>query len=225
MTLTNIIVTDCVAIRLTAACDEWLVASAKKGDQHAYAELCRRYSKRTLRVVGRIMRNTEDAEDALQESLMKAFIFLCNFDERSAFSTWLTRIAINSALMRLRKRRDHRECSLDSCSGAENQGSLEIVGDSGGPEEFYISSETERRLRFAISRLLPRLRSVIEVRQSTDATVREIADALGISESAAKSRLFRARISLRTSLKHHARYLSSAALADLTSGYTKGLEA
>src|ERR1700674_5661096 len=93
---------------MTSACDESLVAAAKGGQHSAYAELCRRYSNRTFKTVHRI---TQNAEDAVQESLMKAFVHLGNFDGRSAFSSWLTRIAINSALMMLRKKRNHPSCS------------------------------------------------------------------------------------------------------------------
>src|SRR5580692_11582609 len=85
--------------------DMHLVAAAKNGDHQAYTELCRRHSKRTLRAVLRITRNIEDAEDTLQEALLKAYTHIGEFDGRSAFSSWLTRIAINNALMLLRKKR------------------------------------------------------------------------------------------------------------------------
>ena len=83
----------------TDTCDMHLVAAAKNGDHQAYAELCRRHSQRTLQTVLRITRNIADAEDTLQESLLKAYTHIGEFDGRSAFSTWLTRIAINNALM------------------------------------------------------------------------------------------------------------------------------
>jgi hypothetical protein len=87
----------------TDTCDMHLVAAAKNGDQQAYAELCRRHSHRTLRTVLRITRNVADAEDTLQESLLKAYTHIGDFDGRSAFSSWLTRIAINNALMLLER--------------------------------------------------------------------------------------------------------------------------
>jgi RNA polymerase sigma-70 factor (ECF subfamily) len=83
----------------TDSSDMHLVAAAKNGDHQAYAELCRRHSKRTQRTVLRITRNIADAEDTLQESLLKAYMHIGEFDGRSAFSSWLTRIAINNALM------------------------------------------------------------------------------------------------------------------------------
>ena len=90
---------------LAVASDEALVISAKAGMHLAYAELCRRHSTSIFRTIHRITRSEEDAEDGLQESLLKAFIHLNRFDGRSKFSTWLTRIAINSALMIVRKKR------------------------------------------------------------------------------------------------------------------------
>src|ERR1700733_10724049 len=94
------------------ACDMYLVAAAKDGDRQAYAELCCRYSQRIFRTVLRITGNTADAEDTLQEALLKAYVHIGRFEGRSAFSTWLNRIAINSALMLLRKKRSHYVYSL-----------------------------------------------------------------------------------------------------------------
>ena len=206
MSLTAVIETDRTVVSLADACDTLLVAYAKRGDHHAYTELCNRHSKRILRTVHRITRNPEDSEDVLQESLMKAFLYLPNFDERSAFSTWLTRIAINSALMILRKQRRYQACSLDSTSATENNGLLELVEHADGPEQICISNDAERRLKYAIRRLSPNLREVMEVRQSIDSNVREIATTLGLTESATKSRLLRARNTLRASLRRHASY-------------------
>jgi DNA-directed RNA polymerase specialized sigma24 family protein len=98
---------------LAVASDEALVISTKAGMHLAYAELCRRHSTGTFRTIHRITQSKEDAEDALQESLLKAFTHLYTFDGRSKFSTWLTRIAINSALMILRKKRAPPESSFD----------------------------------------------------------------------------------------------------------------
>src|ERR1700678_2407935 len=97
----------------TDICDMYLVAAAKDGDRQAYAELCRRHSKQILRTVLRITRDVADAEDTLQETFLKAYIHIGRFEGRSAFSSWLTRIAINSALMLLRKKRSHYVCSLE----------------------------------------------------------------------------------------------------------------
>ncbi|WP_263356775.1 RNA polymerase sigma factor [Acidicapsa ligni] len=217
MSLTTIIETECIVINFTDVCDERLVAYAKKGNHHAYAELCNRHSKQILGTIQRITRNFEDSEDALQESLMKAYLYLSSFDERSAFSTWLTRIAINSALMMLRKKRRHQTCSLDSASDAEHTNFLEIVEDSEGPEQLCISRDVERRLKSAIRRLSPNLREVVELHQLIDTNVKEIANTLGLTEAATKSRLLRARISLRASMARHARYLPPSELTKLAS--------
>jgi RNA polymerase sigma-70 factor (ECF subfamily) len=96
----------------TDTCDTYLVAAAKGGDYQAYAELCRRHSRRIFRTVLRITGNISDAEDTLQEALLKAYIHIGGFEGKSAFSTWLTRIAINSALMQLRKKRSQPVCSF-----------------------------------------------------------------------------------------------------------------
>ena len=93
--------------------DEWLVAAAKNGDVTAFAELRDRHFRSIMRTTYRITRNWEDAEDALQDSLLKGFLHLKDFQEKSRFSTWITRIAINSALMILRKKRGCFEISID----------------------------------------------------------------------------------------------------------------
>lgn len=185
---------------LATACDEALVAAAKHGQHSAYSELCSRHSKRTLRTVQRITRNAEDAEDVVQESLMKAYLGLENFDGRAAFSSWLTRIAINSALMTLRRRRNRPESSLDSIDDSGKARALELIATSCSPEDRILQHERKRRLHSAVSRLPPNLRSVMEIRQSHDGSLEEIADLLGISVSATKSRVLRAKAALRISL-------------------------
>jgi RNA polymerase sigma-70 factor (ECF subfamily) len=184
----------------TAVCDEALVAAAQAGEQSAYVELCKRHSKRLLRTVQRITHNIDDAEDAVQDSLMKAFVHLRSFDGRSAFSTWLTRIAINSALMLMRKRLRTLECSLDSFDDSETSRKFEIIEPSSGPEDAFLQRERERKLHHAVSRLPPNLRVVMEICASTDAGIKEIAKGLGISVPATKSRLFRAKRSLLRAL-------------------------
>jgi RNA polymerase sigma factor (sigma-70 family) len=182
---------------LTLLSDECLVAAAKSGDQAAYIELSSRHAPMVYRVVSRITRNREDTEDALQESLMRAFCHLQTFDGRSSFSTWLTRIAINSALMLLRKKRTRLETSLESSLAND---SYQHVDPSLSPERLYLQRERERNLKRAIRRLPSALREVIEVRNAKDASVREVANIVGISIAATKSRLVRARKTLTASL-------------------------
>src|ERR1700761_4558743 len=102
----------------TDSCDMYLVAAAKNGDHQAYAELCRRHSQQIFKRVLRITGNISDAEDALQEALLKAYVHIGRFEGRSAFSSWLTRIAINSALMLLRRKRSHPVYGFESRTDA-----------------------------------------------------------------------------------------------------------
>ena len=185
----------------TDSCDMYLVAAAKNGDHQAYAELCRRHSQRTLRTVLRITRNIADAEDTLQEALLKAYTHIGEFDGRSAFSSWLTRIAINAALMLLRKRRSQPVYGFEVDPEAGDFRPPEPAETSYNPEESCIQSALENELAKAIRYLPPCLRVVIQLRCQEHASVAQIAKTLSISESAVKSRLFRARSRIRTHLE------------------------
>jgi RNA polymerase sigma-70 factor (ECF subfamily) len=181
--------------------DEVLVSTAKSGDANAFVELSKRHSNRLLQTTYRITRNRHDAEDALQDSLLRAFIHLKSFQEKSSFSTWLTRIAINSALMILRKKRGCAEISIDgSDDSGETYERWEPRSLTEDPENRFARSEREELLRNAILRLPPVVREAVELRQARDYSVREIAQALGISVPAVKSRLSRARLTLRAAL-------------------------
>ena len=184
----------------TDICDMYLVAAAKDGDHQAYAELCRRHSKQILRTVLRITRDIADAEDTLQEALLKAYIHIGGFEGRSAFSSWLTRIAINSALMLSRKKRSQPVCSFESSSDVDDFKLPEPMETSYNPEESCIQNALEDEFDHAIRYLSPTLRAVVQIRYREDASVSEIAKILGISESAVKSRLLRARSKLRRHL-------------------------
>jgi RNA polymerase sigma-70 factor (ECF subfamily) len=184
----------------TDICDMYLVAAAKDGDHQAYAELCRRHSKQLLRTVLRITRNIEDAEDTLQEALLKAYVHIGGFDGRSAFSSWLTRIAINSALMLLRKKRSRPVCNFESDPDVGDFKLPEPMEPSYNPEESFIQNALEDELAYGIRYLSPSLRVVMQIRYRKDASMAEIAKMLGISESAVKSRLLRARSQIRKHL-------------------------
>src|SRR5258705_4965403 len=97
---------------------QW-IAAAKTGSRAPFGELCERHAKKVFRIIYRIMRNREDAEDAAQECFLNAFVHLKDFDGRSQFATWLTRIAINAALMKLRKNRGAREVPIDEPNPSE----------------------------------------------------------------------------------------------------------
>ena len=182
------------------ACDMYLVAAAKDGDQQAYTELCRRHSQVIFRRVLRITGNTADAEDALQEALLKAYIHIGGFEGRSAFSSWLTRIAINSALTLSRKKRAQPVYSFESGSDVDDFKLPEPMETSYNPEESCIQNALEDEFDHAIRYLSPTLRAVVQIRYREDASVSEIAKILGISESAVKSRLLTARSKLRRHL-------------------------
>ena len=188
-----------VKFAASAATDEDLVAAAKSGDHPAFVELWTRHSKTAFNMVYRITRNQDDAEDVVQDAWMKAYVHLNTFDGRAKFSTWLTRIAINSALMILRRKRARPETSLEITDG-ETWQHWEIADQTKNIEELYARHERVERLRRAIRRLQPTLRNVVEIHQSNDRSVKEIADLAGISVAATKSRLFRARKILREAL-------------------------
>lgn len=175
-----------------------LVAAAKYGESVAFDVLCERLTPRILRSLLRITKNREDAEDALQDSLLSAFVHISEFDGRSAFSTWLTRIAINSALMILRKKRTSREISLDisADSGAKPM-SWEMPDHAPNPEKRYAQNERENILHMAINALRPTVRKVVELQQLQEHSMKETAQIIGISVPAAKARLFHAKVALR----------------------------
>ena len=182
------------------ACDMYLVAAAKDGDHQAYAELCRRHSPQIFRTVLRITGNTADAEDTLQEALLKAYIQIQGFEGRSAFSSWLTRIAINSALMLLRKKRTQPVFSFESGSETDDFKLPEPMETSHNPEESCILNALENECVRAIRHLSPTLQVVAQIRYREDASLAQIAKRLGISEAAVKSRLLRARSHMRRHL-------------------------
>jgi len=177
-----------------------LVEAAKKGHSTAFAALCERHAKQLFRAARNITRNHEDAEDAVQDALLSAFVHLRKFDGRSKFGTWLTRIAINSALMILRKKRNAPMVDLggaeDSSTGGLNN---EIPDRAPNPELHYAKREEARILNNAIQELRPALRAVVQKQQLQETSIRETAAAMGISEAAAKARLFHARVKLRKS--------------------------
>ena len=192
---------DEISVKLLAATatDEVLVGAAKLGDRPAFSELWERHSSTAFKVAYRITRNRDDAEDVVQDAWMKAYVHLETFHGRAKFSTWLTRIVVNSALMILRRKRAHPETSMEVTDG-ETWQHWEVADPTKDVEELYVRHERLERLRRAICRLQPNLRNVIEIHQSNDNSVKEIADLAGISVTATKSRLLRARTILRRAL-------------------------
>ena len=179
--------------------DAALVAATKLGDDRAFVELWRRHSNRVFKAAYAITGKREDAEDAIQDAWMKAYLHLNTFNGRAKFATWLTRIAINSTLMILRKRRSHPGSSMEITNG-ESWQPFDIADQAKNVEELYARRERGERLRQAICCLRPTLRIVVEIRQSEDRSVQEIAELVGLSVAATKSRLERARKILRKAL-------------------------
>ena len=178
------------------ATDDALVAAAKLGDHPAFLELWTRHSNRVFKTAYRITGRREDAEDAIQDAWMNAYLHLNTFDGRAKFVTWLTRIAINSSLMILRRRRSHAETSMEIAVGDTWQ-RWDIADRAKNGEELYAKHERVELLRRAICCLPPTLRIVAEIRQSNNSSLQEVAELAGISIPATKSRLLRARKILR----------------------------
>jgi RNA polymerase sigma factor (sigma-70 family) len=178
--------------------DNQLLSAAKRGDRAAFGKLFERHSKKILHSALRITRNREDAEDALQECFLSGLVHLNDFDGRSQLSTWLTRIAINAALMKLRRNRYSREVSVEFVDEeGKERPRLQLIDGSLNPEDTFAEQERARLLRDALARLRPRVRAAIEICQLQECSIKETARKLGISAAAAKGRLFHARVALR----------------------------
>jgi RNA polymerase sigma-70 factor (ECF subfamily) len=178
-----------------------LVAQAKAGDQNAFSELVNRYERKIYRLAKNITRNDEDAEDVLQDAFLKAYTHLDNFKGDSKFYTWIVRIAVNEALMRLRKRKTDRTVPLDEpVELGEETVAREIAVWEDNPEAQYSQEEWRRILDEAVESLKPDFRTVFVLRDIEELSTEETAETLGISVPAVKSRLLRARLALRERL-------------------------
>jgi len=208
--------------------DERLVAAAKIGHKGAFDDLYQRHAEKMRRITHRITRNRQDAEDAVQECFLNAFLHLKNFDGRSRFSTWLTRIATNAALMKLRKNRTSREISVKDSTEAPDFRIEDVLADSlPNPEERLAKRERETILRDAIAKLRPSIRKVVEIHQLQECSLSETAEVLGISVAAAKARMFHARAALRRAreLRVVAPSISTVLVSQSTHGYVEALRA
>lgn len=178
--------------------EERLLAAAKGGDRAAFGELIGRSADKVFHTTLRITGNREDAEDALQESFLSALHHLHDFDGRSRFSTWLTRIAINAALMRMRKNRTLREVPIDiKADLGEEPETHDFASDAPDPEQWYVEHERHNILREAVFNLRPALCKAVEVYHIKERSIRETAEMLDISMEAVKGRLYHARALLR----------------------------
>lgn len=184
-----------------------LVQSAKKGDLEAFSELVKRYDRNIFRIAQHITHNEEDAQDVVQDAFLKAYQNLEQFQGNSKFYTWLVRIAVNEALMKLRRRRTDRTVSIDEDVETEEGSMPREVADWGpNPEQLYGQSELSDILKKTIQGLPPGFRTVFVLRDVEGLSTEETAEMLGLSIPAVKSRLLRARLQLRDRL---AKYFKS----------------
>ena len=178
-----------------------LVARAREGDLAAFNELVGRYSRKIYRLAKHITQNDEDAEDVLQETFLKAFEHLSDFQGQSKFYTWIVRIAVNESLMKLRKRKSDRTVPLDEpVDTGEDTVVREIAVWEENPEDKYSREELGQILDEAVQNLKPAFRTVFVLRDIEELSTEETAETLGISVPAVKSRLLRARLQLRERL-------------------------
>ena len=187
--------------RMIARDEYAFLAAAKRGDPTAFESLCKQSAGTVFRVARRMMRNNEDAEDVVQESFQLAFIHLNNFNGDSRFSTWLSRIAINAALMKLRKKH-LRDVSLDESAESEQWSArIDVEDQSLNPEQLYAQKEQQRILSEAMKDLTPGMRKAIELRELDERSTEETARIMGISVGAVKARVFHGRKKLHQRLK------------------------
>ena len=181
-----------------------LVQAAKSGDVSAFEELVRRYDRNVFRIAQHITQNREDAEDVVQDAFLKAYSNLAQFQGQSKFYTWLVRIAVNEALMKLRRRRPERTVSLDEeVKTDEDSVPREVADWSPNPEQQYSQAELREILSKTIQGLPPGFRTVFVLRDVEGLSTEETADALDLSIPAVKSRLLRARLQLRERLSRY----------------------
>jgi len=178
-----------------------LLEQARLGDSDAFATLATRYERKIYRIAKNIVQSDEDAEDVVQDALLKAFEHLPNFQGQSKFYTWLVRITVNEALMKLRKRKSDRIVSLDDDIETDEEPIVREIAVWGeDPESKYTQTELRAILDDAIQSLRPIYRAVFTLRDVEELSTEDTADALGLSVPAVKSRLLRARLELREKL-------------------------
>ncbi len=182
-----------------------LVAAAKAGDITAFETLVGRYERKIFRLTQNITQNREDAEDAMQEAFLKAFEHLQDFEGNSRFYTWLVRIAVNQALMKLRKRRPNVVSLDEDVDTGENMVPRDVEDWGPSPADRYAQTELSGILSKVIGDLDPSFRVVFQLRDIEELSTEETAEALGLTAPAVKSRLLRARLKLRQALNQYFR--------------------
>ena len=186
------------------ASDDQLLMTAQSGDHQAFIELCRRHSPMVKKRIFSIVRSHEDAEDALQDTLLRAYRHLGTFRRTCKFSTWLTTIGTNTALMILRKRKTCKEGHTDVLNDESGRWeATDYVERSLDPERQHSRHQAILVVRREVEKLRPALRSIIKQYYGAECSLEESAKTLDISLSTAKSRLMRGRKTLRWYLKRH----------------------
>jgi RNA polymerase sigma-70 factor (ECF subfamily) len=207
--LYRVMQTQTISHKATAACvatktparpsDEALIAGARAGNANDFGELVRRHSRQVYGLSFRVLKNREDAEDNLQNAFCKAYGKIRQFEGKSQFSTWLMRIAINEALMMLRKRRSEGlrlQADLDS-DKSDRESKPDIRDSRADPERQYLTKELAAR---AFEALQPSLKCTFILQKAEGWTSEELAQAFDITKETIKSRVFRARIRMRERL-------------------------
>jgi RNA polymerase sigma-70 factor (ECF subfamily) len=192
--------------------DNELVGMCQRGDHEAFAELMRRHQATAFKLALSILRDKPDAEDEVQNSFWKAFEHINQFQQDAKFSTWLTRIVVNQCLMRLRQSRRAKFYYLDDTQVGEDVMTLDLPDVGHTPEQEIGQVEVARVLEDEIRRIPPLLRHVFTLRDVQQLPMPDVAQKLGISVAAAKSRLLRARCELRTRMQKHSGRTGAAAL-------------
>jgi RNA polymerase sigma-70 factor (ECF subfamily) len=197
--------------------DRQLVDLARKGDDAAFGELVRRYWTRCVDLACYYVRNRDDGEDQVQNAVLKAYQHLDQYQGEAEFSTWLARIVVNQCLMLLRAKKRTRFVYLDHSSPEPNAGPVQLAARQPSPEGEFAVRELSGVLRHEIRRIPPLLRNVMMLRDVEELPLAEVSEALGITASAAKSRLVRARAELRHRMIRH-QVSAASTVTGLSSG-------
>jgi RNA polymerase sigma-70 factor (ECF subfamily) len=198
----TLMVNPAVAVKLREP-DAAVVEAARRHDPDAFEEIVTRYGPRIFRLAQNITRNREDAEEVSQDSFVRAFFHVDSFRGDSRFYTWLARIAINQALMKLRTRRRREFQHIYPDTSEEVQFCAEVADDTPTPEQQYSQKELQRILASAMEELPLASREVLQLREVEERSTAETARILGLSISAVKSRMLRGRQKLRQALAKH----------------------
>jgi RNA polymerase sigma-70 factor (ECF subfamily) len=188
-------------VKVEEQSEEQLIERGLNGDAHALDTLFARNTRTLYQTALRVLGNPEDAEEALQEGLLSAYRNLPRFEKRSQFSTWLTRIVINAALMRRRSKRARPAVSLDDVASEGDLPLAERFADEGpNPEQLYAGTELGDRMNKKLAEISPLLRTAFWLREIEGLSAEEAAQVLGVSRNTLKARLWRARQELAARL-------------------------